>query len=250
MDYRKIEPQKLKDWFKTFAEKECKEVSPLYYNLANKIAQDDDLISIASYSKQRQPMPNLFFAAIHFLLLNEKSEELASFYPSITKNYNRNLPFKLFKQFCLENKNEIIEIEQTKIVQTNALNRSAYIMPTLSFLFGGKEINIIDIGTSAGLTLNFDKYEYHYNNQYSFGQSAVKIRSEIKEGTLPEFNQVVKINKKIGIDQNPLDVKKEKNATWLKALGWADLTERFEKIEQAMAIAKRRCCIAKEAYLS
>lgn len=52
MDYQEIDPQQLKDWFKTFADNECKEVSPLYYQLSSEIAADDDLIKIASYCQQ------------------------------------------------------------------------------------------------------------------------------------------------------------------------------------------------------
>ncbi|MEQ8945963.1 MAG: DUF2332 domain-containing protein [Balneola sp.] len=239
MDYQKIERIQLKDWFKRFAETECKGVSPMYYKLSMKIAEDDELISIASYCKQGQPMPNLFFAAIHFLLLNNPEEELTEYYPSITSSFKQNLPFELFKNYCLNHKTEIIEIEKDKIVQTNSLNRTAYLMPILSHMFEDQEINIIDIGTSAGLTLNMDKYEYYYNNNYAFGKSAVKIRSEIKEGYLPKFDKPVRIRNKIGIDQNPINLKINTNENWLKALIWADKTERLEKMEQAIKIAKQ-----------
>jgi len=239
MDYQATATQKLKDWFKRFADKECKGVSSLYFNLSNKIANDDKLIKIASFCKKRQPMPNLFLASIHYLLLNKPSEELSKYYPSITTDYKQDLPFEMFKEFCLRNAAEIIALEQSKIVQTNALNRSAYIMPILSNLFDSVKINLIDIGTSAGLTLNLDKYAYYYDNEYVTGEGLVKIRSAIKEGELPNFKQILTINNKIGIDQNPLDLKIKENADWLKALIWADKVERIEKIEQAIKIARQ-----------
>lgn len=239
MDYQGVEKQVLKNIFKRFAERECKEVSPFYYDLATKIAEDEELITIASYCKRRQPIPNLFLASVHYLLLKNTSAELAKYYPSITKEYKQNLPFNLFKDFCLENKKAIIALEQSKIVQTNALNRTAYLMPILSHLFSDKAINIIDIGTSAGLTLNMDKYEYHYNGNHSFGKSSLKIKSEIREGFLPKFSRPVKFHRKIGIDQNPLDLKISANSNWLKALIWADRTERLERIEQAILIARQ-----------
>lgn len=239
MDYQGVGIEVLKNIFKRFAERECKEVSPFYYDLATKIAEDDELIVIASYCKKRQPVPNLFLASVHYLLLKNPLVELAKYYPSITKEYQQKLPFKLFKDFCLKYKKEIIALEQSKIVQTNALNRSAYLMPILSHLFSDKPINIIDIGTSAGLTLNMDKYEYHYNGHHLFGKSPLKIKSKIKEGFLPKFAKPVKILRKIGIDQNPLDLKISANSNWLKALIWADRTERIERIEQAILIARQ-----------
>ena len=57
MDYQDTERQRLKDWFTTFAENECKDISPMYYSLSKKIAEDDELITIASFCKQGQPMP-------------------------------------------------------------------------------------------------------------------------------------------------------------------------------------------------
>ena len=239
MDYRGVEKEKLKHWFKEFAENECKEVSPLYFHVANQVSKDDELIELASFCKKGQPMPNLFFAAVHFLLLNNTSEELAYYYHSINKAYKSNLPFDLFKEFCLDNRAEIIKLQRTRIVQTNALNRTAYLMPILSHLYGGQQINIVDVGTSAGLNLNMDKYEFHYNDKYTFGDSAVKIRSEIREGQLPEFTEKVLLNHKIGIDQHPLDLNDKENEKWLKALIWADLTERLERLEKAITIAKK-----------
>jgi len=239
MDYQEVDKQKLKERFKRFAETECKGVSPLYYFISNEVAKDKDLIDIASFCKQRQPMPNLFLASVQYLLLNNQSENLAQYYPSINKQHLEDLPFDLFKEFCIRNKEHIIELEQTRIVQTNALNRCAYLMPILSSLFQSQEVNIIDIGTSAGLTLNLDKYEYHYNGNYFLGQSPVKVRSEIRDGDMPKFESIVKLNKKIGIDQNPLDLETKENSNWLRALIWADQIERVEKIEEAIRIAKK-----------
>ncbi len=240
MDYTKISFEELSAWFKKFAETECKGVSDLYYDLSIKISEDKELIKIASHTRDRQPMPNLFLGAVHYLLLGNPSNELAQYYPSINKDNNKNLPFNLFKEFCISHPEEIIEILQTKIVQTNSLNRSAYLMPIFFSLFHqGEKINIIDIGTSAGLNLNFDLYEYHYNEKETIGKSPVKINSEIKGGTFPEFNEMVQINKKIGLDQNVLDLQKKENELWLKALIWADKLDRLSKMDAAIQVAQK-----------
>ncbi len=239
-NYSTIARQELKDWMTRFANVECKEVSPFYFSLSNSIAKDDELIDIAAHCKYRQPMPNLFLAAIHYLLMEENAvSELGSYYPSITTDYKKDLPFGLFKEFCLENKDAIIDIISTRIVQTNALNRCSYILPILSHYFGGKNLNIIDIGTSAGLTMNFEQYEYYFNDEYFFGNSPVKIKSEIREGEIPHFTELPKINKKIGIDQNPLDLKQTQNANWLKALIWADRIPRLKKMNAAIELAQK-----------
>ncbi|MEM6698831.1 MAG: DUF2332 domain-containing protein, partial [Bacteroidota bacterium] len=187
---------------------------------------------------RRQPIPNLFFAAVHYLLLSNPEEKLAIYYPSISKNVGTYLPFELFKEFCIRNKKQIQELEGTKIVQTNSLNRCAYLMPILSNHFYNQAINVIDIGTSAGLTLGLNRYEYHYDDTYLIGESSVKVKSKTKGGQMPDIQAIVTINKKVGIDQNPLDLKVEENANWLRALIWADRVERTENMEAAIAIAQ------------
>lgn len=238
MNHLKYDLEALSNRFLQFAESECEGVSPMYFHLSNLVLKDEELLLLAAHCRLGQPMPNLFFGAIHFLLLNDPSLELAKYYPSVHRQASEILPIDLLKSFCESHCTEIKDILANKIVQTNALNRTAYLMPTVSSLFDGESINLVDIGTSAGLTLNFDLYEYHYNGKHQFGNSSVKINSEIKEGNLPEFKNTALVNKKIGIDQNPLDLKVEANANWLKALIWSDQTERFTRMKEAIKVAQ------------
>ena len=54
--------------FERFARREC-HVSPLYERLSLGIAHDPEILAIATQAKRGQPVPNLFLAAVHFLLL-------------------------------------------------------------------------------------------------------------------------------------------------------------------------------------
>ncbi len=232
--------QGLSDIFRRFAERECKNVSPLYYDLALNISAERDLLQLASHCQQRQPIPNLFLASIHFLLLKSTKEDLADFYPSIRKNNATAIPIKLVKDFCLKHRKEIIGLLETRMVQTNAINRTAYIMPILSSEFRNKgALTVIDIGASSGLNLNFEHYEYHLDNRKIYGNSSVKIKSRFLEGQLPEFDEIIPVKRKIGIDQNPLDLRLEDNALWLKALIWPDQLERFERMKAAIELSQK-----------
>jgi len=231
--------EKVSRIFKSFAEKECKGVSGLYYRLSHEVSEDNDLLRLALNSRERQPVPNLFFGSIHYLLLKYPGEELSNYYPSISKRVSSNIPIKLIKEFCVRRKAEILEVLKDRIVQTNAINRTSYLMPIVFSRFDpDQQINLIDIGTSSGLTLNFEKYEYDYGNNKIYGDSRVKIKTKILEGNLPKFNERLSVKRKIGIDQNPLDLTKEDNARWLKSLIWPDLQARFERLESAIELAK------------
>ena len=228
----------LKERFLAFAETECKGNSVLYYKLSLQIANDPELLNIAASSREGQPVPNIFFAAVHYLLLKNQEEPLAKYYPSIQQSPITEIRFDLFKGFCLDKEHEIQQIISTRLVQTNVINRCAYLMPIFSKLIAeeGRPTTIIDIGTSAGLTLNFDKYEYWYNGQKLFGESNVIVESKIIESPIPKIYPISQPIQKIGIDQNLIDPMDKDEVLWLKALVWADQLVRFTIMDEALKL--------------
>jgi hypothetical protein len=235
-NYVDVHLSQIKERFLAFAEYECKETSPLYFQLSNEIAYDDELLQIASHVKKGQPIPNSFLASIHFLLIKNPNDELASYYPSIQNKSIEKIPFDLFKAFVLSHIEEIKNLISTKIVQTNVVNRCAYIMPIIYTIIEKvkKPTTIIDIGTSLGLTLNFNNYSYQYNKQLIHKGNDVIIDCEIREGFTPEFKNIHYPLTKIGIDQNIIDLKSEDEKRWIMALIWADHIERFVSMDNAL----------------
>jgi hypothetical protein len=233
-----VDLEYLKERFLNFAETECKGNSELYYRLSKQIANDTELLNIAINTRQGQPIPNIFFAAIHYLLLKDNDNELGKYYPSIQKKHFTEIPFKLFKNFCKDNRVLINEIIATRIVQTNVINRCSYLMPIFSKIIAeeNKPTIIIDIGTSAGLTLNFSNYEYWYNDQKVFGQSKVIVQSITVESEAPKIYRIAQPITKIGIDQNIIDPTDKDEILWLKALVWTDQLERFVAIDEALKL--------------
>ncbi|MEM9822344.1 MAG: DUF2332 domain-containing protein [Bacteroidota bacterium] len=230
--------EKLSKRFRAFAEDECKHHSQLYYQLAHDVSKTPYLLSLAAHCAPRQPVPNLFFAAIHYLLLKSQEEVLADYYPSICKKKVEKIPIELFNKFCQDKETTIIAILKNKIVQTNTINRTAYLMPIFSSCFKEEPfVNLVDIGCSSGLTMNFDLYTYDYGIGQEWGNSDVKIKTNLRAGKLPYFKDMVTIKRKIGIDQNPLDLNIEDNAIWLKSLIWPDLSERFNRLAAAIGMA-------------
>ena len=238
-NYSEIEIEKVQERFKLFAEQECKSSSEFYYDLSLKISKDDELSRMSSYASYGQPIPNIFFGAVHYLVLKNKNCQLASYYPSITKSLkNPALPFDVFKDFCLNNESQIIELISTRIVQTNVVNRCSYLTPILSELInkGQKNACIMDIGASAGLNLNFDLYEYWTNGQKIFGDSSVKIEFETKDSAIIPILPINYSVRKIGIDQHLINPQNEDEKRWLNALIWSDHLERFNSMEKALEL--------------
>jgi hypothetical protein len=231
--------------FKVFASKECHGSSQLYEHLSINIANDNELLQLATHTKQGQPIPNLFFGAIHYLLLQGKNHELRQYYSSIVKKpKDSSIIFPVFKDFCILYQDEIIFILKSKLVQTNEVRRCAYLYPSFCHIYQmvKKPLALIEIGTSAGLQLLWDKYCYSYQSNERYGDihSNLIISSEIR-GDIPFlYKKSPPITKRIGIDLHVNDVTDPDDYLWLKSLIWADHTERISNFENAVRCVKEQ----------
>ncbi len=247
-NYTQYTVEDIAEYFQHFAEVEPGENSPLYYAISKGIVNEPELLKLAQQTRYGQPMANMILGSTHYLLLQNPDQELAKYYPSITgkieKTDDHLVP--LFKDFCLKNKDEIEQLLTTKLVQTNAINRCAYLMPMFNLIAqenDNKPLALIDIGTSASLNLYVDDYQYEYligDTKKSFGpvDSHIKVRSEIRQDLFPTFGEMARIERRIGIDQNPLDLTQDENALWLKSLIWADHLDRFQRMSAAVQMVQ------------
>lgn len=236
--------------FKRFAVHECKGSSPLYEFLSIKIAEDNIILGLARKAREGQPVPNLFFGAVHYLLMKGYNHPLAGFYPSLTE---KPLPaeeaYPVFVDFCRTYSDEIIELIKSKIVQTNEVRRCSYLYPIFSIIshMTREPLALIEIGTSAGLQLFVDKYSYSYGTDKIFGNhdSEVQLKSEIRGdksilNPMPHFD----VATRIGVDLHINDVRNTEDYLWLKALIWPEHGERRELFEKAASYVSNQTTLS------
>ncbi|QQK79293.1 DUF2332 family protein [Salicibibacter cibi] len=90
--------------FKHFAVSQC-------------VSKDNEMLSLCAHTRERQPVPNLFFGAVHYLLYKGKEHELKNFYGSIVESLEEEGDcFPYFTDFCRKYRNEIISIMENKFV--------------------------------------------------------------------------------------------------------------------------------------
>ncbi|MGE7023574.1 DUF2332 domain-containing protein [Solibacillus cecembensis] len=237
--------KKLAMIFTRFAEVEAKGSSPLYEYWSLKIAQDIELLSLIQLIPPNQPKPNLFFAAVQYLAY-EEHHHLAHYY-KIAAPSEFAQSFRQLKDFCQQYRGPLLDILQTKLVQTNELNRAAYLYPIFSGIQADtqKPLTLIEIGTSAGLLLNLDQYRYEieeseikqiYGNEDSQVQIVAKnIGQSI--GTLSALN----IENRIGIDLNIVDLQKDEDFRWMQALIWPEHKMRKQQLENVQELNSKVC---------
>lgn len=221
--------------------------SQLYVQLAMRVAEDKELLNVAAQAPKKNALPNLLFAAVHFLLLKGEHHQLAAFYPSVnhtTKHYDYVYPY--FRSFVLEHELEIRDIITTRSVQTNEVARCAILVPAFGLVSQqarGRPLAIIEIGSSAGLTLLWDYYHYRYaeNLQCGPSNSPVQIECELRGANKPPIpDKFPRIMWSRGVDLNPLDLRVPENVLWLRALIWPEHQRREQQLEKAIEIARQK----------
>ncbi len=232
----------LSSHFRAFAETECRGSSPLYEALALALADDEPLSALAARSRPGQPVPNLFFGAIHYLLLLGNRHPLAGFYGScVPAPRPAREAFPCFRDFVMANSSAITRLLAERLVQTNEVRRSAYLRPALCHaarFFPGRPLALVEIGASAGLNLLWDQYCCRYASGETAGNpgSPVQITSSFRGPARPDLAAPVPaISHRIGLDLHPVDAGDPDDALWLRSLVWPENAERRALLECALA---------------
>jgi hypothetical protein len=206
---------------RSFAEVDCRGYSPLYERLALGIAGDNDLLELLARARPGQRRPVLLLAAVNYL------GGIRHLRASGTTN-----EFAPFREFCLDRRDDVLSIVETRATQTNEPGRSAVLLPL--FRRVPEPLALIEVGASAGLNLLFDRYGYDYDGvRLGDGEPVLRCSSYLVPDRFPE------VASRIGIDREPVDVTDDDAVAWLRACVFADQLDRVERLEQAVATARR-----------
>lgn len=232
--------------FRLFAARECRGSSELYGYLALGIAGNPALLQLAAHARPGQPVPNMLLGAVHYLLLSGIEHPLAAYYPNIAAEHPLDPTYAIyeFTTFCEEYEQEIIELLNSRLVQTNEVRRCAYLYPGFCTIYAmaRKPLALIEIGTSAGLQLLWDQYGYNYGDRQMYGnkQSDFVIPSEIRGEHVPFLSEhSPPVSERIGLDLHVNNLSDPDDYLWLRALIWPEHTDRLNRFDQAAAHIKR-----------
>lgn len=231
--------------FALFGEHECRDYSPLYERVCAGIAEDRELLGLAAQARH-WPVPNVFLAAVHFLLLEGAEHPLAAYYPSVAGiPPPTGDPFPLFRQFCLGERDVITRLLETRLTQTNEVGRCAYWLPAFRLVaskLAGQPLAMVEVGASAGLNLLWDRYGYDYGGGRVYGDasSPVRLRCEWRGAGVPVLAQPgPEIVYRLGLDLNPIDPSDSDEALWLRALVWPEHAQRAKLLCAAVEVARK-----------
>ena len=234
--------------FRRYTEFDARGASPLYEHLSIRIAADPELLELTTHARKGQPVPNLLFGSVQFLLLKGVQHPLAAYYPAISGDTGSQWvedPYPLFRAFCFEHYDEIRDLIATRLVQTNEVRRCACLLPAFGIVAqqaGGLPLSLVEIGTSAGLNLLWDHYGYDYgeDGRYGDAQSPVQLQCQLRGERRPVFPTTFPaVASRLGLDLHPIDVRNPEETLWLQALIWPEHEKRRHMLQRAIEIARK-----------
>jgi len=213
--------------FTLFANNECKGYSNHYYELALAVADDQFLLDFVA--KQIVTQPNLFFAAVQLLSgLSQMPQTAVDLH-----------------SFVRENETQLAGLMQTRRTQTNETGRCAALLPALP----PGRLALVEVGTSAGLCLLMDQFQYHYQDQIVGTESPVSLHCDVS-GDFPTTLQMPVIGWRAGLDLQPVDVHNGADAQWLLACVWPEHEVRRRRLAAAIELAKTQQLVLRQGNLA
>ena len=135
------------------------------------------------------------------------------------------------------------EFVRTQAVQTNEVQRSWILLPCFlraAELMGVDELDVVELGPSAGLNLVWDRYRYAYA-EGEWGPTDSPLRLAGREEThVPArvLGLEPRVRRRVGIDRAPIDVTTEEGARMLECFVWAGQDERMERLTRAIDVLR------------
>lgn len=232
---------RLRRLFRIFGETQCRGRSEVYAALSEAVATDDQLLELTSVAPPDQRRPSLLFAAVNRQLAADPEVELRDYYPihGGGRPVDQRLP-PLFADFCRRHEPTLREMLATRSTQTNEIRRCFALRLGLSQL--GRHwpgpIHLVEIGASAGLNLIFDRYAYHLDGSPLPGaEGSSVIISTARRGTGPGelwADDSVDVRRRIGLDQQPVNLENPDSRRWLEAFIWPERTDDLRTLRNAV----------------
>ncbi len=249
----------LPDQFRGFADSCARDGARTYATICRSAADDPELLGLMARAPLAQRRPNLLLAAVHFLLLSGAAHPLGTHYDTVAA-FTGTGPIapngdagEEFKDFCLAHRDRLLELITTGSTQTNEVGRCTALLPGLQHIaatYGHRvPLGLLDLGTSAGLNLFFDRYAYTYRARSDGAVLGAgdptsdvvlecTVRSELDDFPTLERPLMGERSARAGLDLAPIDPRDEAGARWLLACLWPDQLPRFTRLRAALEIAR------------
>ncbi len=212
------ELHRLADRYAAFAVDEARGNSAIYERLALAIAGSPELLSFIAGLPPDRRQPNLFLAAVRYL-------------HGVIENTDR------FVMAVRQDASRLRRLLLSRTNQTNEPGRCAVLLPLLALL--PPPLALLEVGASAGLCLNLDRYGYDYGaRRIEPPTAAAPIFSCRTAGAVPLPAAIPRVVWRCGLDLSPVDLRADEAVRWLETLVWPDQPDRAQRLRAAIGLAR------------
>ncbi len=219
--------------------------SALYTRLLDVMAADlrrggvcSEILAPWAENAMADAIPLRFLASIHRMVLDGRAPALAAFFPS-AGGTDAGDPAEAFVAVVRTHRSEI-EADMHRGVQTNEVGRAAALVGGFHWASRrfGLPVRLLEIGSSAGLLLRWDRYRYE-SGDAAWGPDLGVRFDDPWTGDAPRFDDDLVVADRTGCDINPIDVTTDQGVTLLRGFLWPDQVERRTRLDRAIEIARR-----------
>lgn len=182
-------------------------------------------------------LPIRLCGALHELVLTRTDDQLCRIYPPNHKNVTADRLYDAIAS-AVRSHDEFLATRLQRAPQTNEVRRSTALLAGFLHIADrtGLPLDISEIGASAGLNLQFDRFAHKIDGR-PYGAAASKVQLEPDwSGPPPPPAQLV-VKDRRGCDLSPFDLTQSGEQTRLLSYVWADQQDRLERLRAAMAVA-------------
>ena len=183
-------------------------------------------------------LPLRVAGALHALALRDAAPELTAVYPPHALPEPSRLRSILVQ--VLEAHRAFIAAFLASPPQTNEVGRSAVLLGGFLQIVAetGLPLRLLEIGASAGLNTNWDRYGYRLGAR-TWGDPASPVQlAPDWTGPLPRLDAAVHVLSRRACDVAPIDLEDSAQRLHLKSYVWADQRDRLERLDGAIAFSR------------
>ncbi len=180
-------------------------------------------------------IPLRLAGSLHALVLSGKDDALKALYPPHESN-DDTLWQAITNAFAVHADFILHRLQSPP--QTNEIRRCNALLPgflTIADLFG-KPLDLLEVGASAGLNLQWDRYRYDLGG-FEWGDPASPVNLKPDWQGPPPPDAEITIASRLGCDLNPLDVTSADDRLRLMSYVWADQPDRMQRLDAALMLA-------------
>ncbi|HEV2427623.1 MAG TPA: DUF2332 domain-containing protein [Acidimicrobiales bacterium] len=206
---------------------------PYYDALTRALADDETGLTLLAEVRVEQRNPMLILASLHLLAL-EGDPILAPLYDAVRDGDGGDPGAWAARVLAVaRSEPDAVRAHLHRATQTNEPGRSAILQFAIPLAAtGAREVNVVELGTSAGINLHFDRFPVAPVD----GDDPLTLVCEDR-GPVDRSTPLPRVAARVGVDLEPLDLNRRDDQLWLLACLWPEEPRRAARLR---AIIERR----------